>query len=79
MGRVMVSVRAMVAVVMSIVVMVGVGDRRKRGVKMRLGREMDGNETDVGSEQQNSEQPSPPAQFFRWAVAVTRSASASHQ
>ncbi len=79
MRRVMVSVRIMVAIIMSIVVKVGVGNRSQRVVEMRLGREMNRDVIDVEREQQRGEQKHPPSRLVRRVMAAMRSASASHQ
>ena len=78
MRSVMVTVVMVVAIIVIIVMQSG-GDRSQRVVKMRLGREMDGDETNVEREQQRGEQTAPPTHLVRRAMAALRLASASHQ
>lgn len=79
MRNVPVRVRILVAIIMSVVMKRIVSNQIERITEMSLGREMDGNETDVENEQQRGEQTTPPTRQTGRAMAAMRLASVRHQ
>ena len=57
-----------VVIIVRVVVAYRVRDRSQRVIKMRLGREMDGNEIDVESEADRDEQTAPQTRPVRRAA-----------